>query len=170
MPRILSLDDEPEMLRLLGVILERAGYEHLSTSSTEEALSILRSEPVDLLTQDRMRPEIDGVTLCRMLKADEALRRIPVCMVTAYAAGATRDNLTQVLFKRLRRRPVPVFKVLLPGCWIWEAVVRLGLLDTCIVDGFVTKPFAPQDLIDTVASILQAHERNAPAPGDAPHG
>jgi DNA-binding response OmpR family regulator len=52
--RILSLDDEPEMLALLSLILRRAGYECLGTTDEQEALSILRTQSIDLFTQEEM--------------------------------------------------------------------------------------------------------------------
>lgn len=54
MTRILSLDDEPEMLALLSLILRRAGYECLGTTDEQEALSILRTQSIDLFTQEEM--------------------------------------------------------------------------------------------------------------------
>jgi DNA-binding response OmpR family regulator len=83
MTRILSLDDAPEMLQLIGLQLEFAGYEHLRTGSSHEALAILHSEPVDLLTQDCLRPGMNGAELYRRLKSDESLCRIPVLFISA---------------------------------------------------------------------------------------
>lgn len=83
MTRILSMDDESGMLDLLGLILERAGCEHLQATSAYEAWAILHSEPIDLLTQDLMRPEIDGLTFLRLMRADESLKDIPVILITA---------------------------------------------------------------------------------------
>ena len=80
---ILSLDDEPEILRLLGMVLEVAGYEHLRVTDSSEALSILRRESVDLFTQDCMRPDMDGPKLYRLMKADRSLRHMPVLFISA---------------------------------------------------------------------------------------
>jgi DNA-binding response OmpR family regulator len=83
MTRILSLDDEPEMLKLINLILRLGGYEHVHTTSDEQALSILRNEQVDLFTQDGARPDMDGLQFYQLMKADECLRRIPVLFISA---------------------------------------------------------------------------------------
>jgi len=81
--QILSLDDSQEMGELLGLLLNLAGYEHRWVGDGEEALAILRGEPVDLFTQDVARPGIHGLALYETLKADEALAGLPVLFVTA---------------------------------------------------------------------------------------
>jgi DNA-binding response OmpR family regulator len=83
MTRILSLDDELGMLDLLGLILERAGCEHLRTTSVYEAWAILHSEPIDLLTQDLSRPDMDGWRFLHLIRADKLLRAMPVIVITA---------------------------------------------------------------------------------------
>ena len=83
MTRILSLDDEPGMLDLLGLILERTGCEHQRTTSVYEAWAILHSEPIDLFTQDLSRPDMDGWRFLHLMKADEASRDVPVILITA---------------------------------------------------------------------------------------
>lgn len=93
MARILSLDDEPETLDLLGLILEHVGYEHLKTTDSHEALAILRRQPVDLMTQDLLRPDIDGKEFYRQMKADEALRAIPIVIISANLP--TAENLAE---------------------------------------------------------------------------
>ena len=82
--RVLSLDDDPEMLKLLGLMFELAGYEHLRVTEDERALSILSSEPIDLFTQDWIRPAcLGGLALYERLKADEQLRHIAVLFISA---------------------------------------------------------------------------------------
>ena len=83
MTRILSLDDDSEMLKLLGLILELAGYEHLRTTNSHEALSLLRGEPIDLFTQDCLRPDIDCLEFYQLMKSDVSLRTIPVLFISA---------------------------------------------------------------------------------------
>ncbi len=83
MTRILNLDDEPGVGELLGEVLESVGYECVYTTDSYEALTILRREPVDLLIQDCLRGDVDGLTLYRMLKVDQELRSIPVLFFSA---------------------------------------------------------------------------------------
>ena len=108
MVRILSLDDEPEMLDLLGLILQHFGYDHLKTTNSREALTILRHEPVDLLTQDLVRPDMNGWELNRKMKSDDLLREIPILVISAKAKtlesnqseeGLTADGYLNKPFK-----------------------------------------------------------------------
>jgi len=84
MTRILSLDDEPGLLDLMGLILERAGCEHLRATSVYAAWAILHSEPIDLFTQDLMHPDVDGWEFLRLMKADPALVQVPVILITSF--------------------------------------------------------------------------------------
>jgi DNA-binding response OmpR family regulator len=63
MTRILSLDDESQMLDLLRLILERAGYECLGTTDEQEALSILRTQPVDLFSKRKWNERTLSIVL-----------------------------------------------------------------------------------------------------------
>jgi len=83
MTRILSLDDEPEMVGLYGLILEPKGYEHVCVSDSYEAWAMLCTESFDLFTQDLLRPDIDGWAFYDLIKADESLRDLPVMIISA---------------------------------------------------------------------------------------
>ena len=83
MTKILSLHAESDILNLLQIILERAGYEHLFTTDSRTALSILQKENIDLLIQNLMRPDINGCEFYDIMQEDEHLRRIPVLITSA---------------------------------------------------------------------------------------
>ena len=85
MLRILSLDDEPGLVELMGLILEHGGYEYVGTDDNYTAWALMHAEPFDLLTQDLMRPDIDGWEFLRLLRAEPGLDRMPVIIVTAKA-------------------------------------------------------------------------------------
>lgn len=90
MIRILSLDDEPQMLDILSLILRRTGCEHLTTNDNYEAWALLHTMPVHLFTQDLMRPEMDGWQFLYCMKADATLSDIPVIIITANTQPASR--------------------------------------------------------------------------------
>ena len=96
MLRILSLDDEPQMVELIGLILEHAGYEYVGTDDNYTAWALLHAEPFDLLTQDLMRPGIDGWELLELLRAEPGFDGLPVIIVTAKA-----QNLDKLIAKEL---------------------------------------------------------------------
>lgn len=83
MPRILSLDTEPEVLELLHTILVRAGYEHLYTTDNEEALAILRKGGIDLFTQNILHYDLNGCKFYQMMQSESSLKNIPVLLITS---------------------------------------------------------------------------------------
>jgi class 3 adenylate cyclase len=80
---ILVVDDLPQNLRLLEAVLRPHGYDLVSATSGQEALDRLAVEPIDLVLLDVVMPEIDGLEVCRRLRADEATSFLPVVMITA---------------------------------------------------------------------------------------
>ncbi len=82
-PRILIVDDEPDMVDNCVRILRRAGYRCLSATDPHRALALLESEQPDLLLTDLKMPEIDGLTLLR--RARELDPALPVVVITAFA-------------------------------------------------------------------------------------
>jgi signal transduction histidine kinase len=81
---ILIIDDIPENLRLLGEMLEKAGYEVLIASSGPAALQAAQASPSpDLILLDVMMPGMDGFEVCRRLKASPVSRLIPVIFISA---------------------------------------------------------------------------------------
>lgn len=80
---ILIVDDTPENLRLLIEILGKHGYHVRSAPNGRLALESVRKEVPDLILLDIVMPEIDGLKVCRRLKADESTRDIPVIFISA---------------------------------------------------------------------------------------
>ena len=81
--RILVVDDRAQNLRLLEAVLQPHGYDVVLATSGQEALDRLAGEPIDLVLLDVVMPEMDGLEVCRRLRADEATSFLPVVMVTA---------------------------------------------------------------------------------------
>jgi len=81
--RILVVDDDPELVRLLGAYLKQAGFEVLSAYDGESALHILRRERPDLVLLDLMLPDRDGWDVTRIVRADPDLGSVPIIMLTA---------------------------------------------------------------------------------------
>jgi len=83
--RVLVVDDEPDVLLLCRVNLEFEGYEVIEAHDGEEALARVRDASPDVVLLDVMLPELDGWQVLSAIKADVALREIPVVMLTAKA-------------------------------------------------------------------------------------
>ena len=82
MEKILVVEDEKNIRELIKFNVENAGYEVETAVDGEEALAKL-SEEIDLVVLDLMMPEIDGMEVCRRMRAREKLRHIPIIMLTA---------------------------------------------------------------------------------------
>jgi two-component system phosphate regulon response regulator PhoB len=82
-PRVLVVDDEEDLLELVRYNLSKEGYEVECVSSGEQALLAARRSLPDLIVLDLMLPAVDGLEVCRRLKADPATRDSPIVMLTA---------------------------------------------------------------------------------------
>lgn len=124
-PRILIVEDDPEMTELLESILTAIHCQALTANSGEAALATLRQEyeagrEVDLILLDVMMPEMDGYEVIARIKADPLLRNTSVIMTTA---------LTSVSDKTL----------------------GLGMG----ADDYITKPFEPQELLARIDAVMR---------------
>jgi two-component system, OmpR family, alkaline phosphatase synthesis response regulator PhoP len=86
--KILAVDDERHIVRLVEVNLQRAGYEVVTAYDGREALEKVKAENPDLVVLDVMMPYMDGFEVLKNLKADPATAEIPVIMLTAKAQDA----------------------------------------------------------------------------------
>ncbi len=86
--KILAVDDERHIVRLVEVNLQRAGYEVVTAYDGREALEKVKAEKPDLVVLDVMMPYMDGFEVLKNLKADPETADIPVIMLTAKAQDA----------------------------------------------------------------------------------
>jgi DNA-binding response OmpR family regulator len=90
--RVVYIEDEPEMIDLVRLILSRKHYEVIGANGGREGLDAIRKMLPDAVLLDLMMPDMDGWDVYQQLKADEATRNIPVIVVTAKA-----QNIDKVL-------------------------------------------------------------------------
>jgi len=83
LPRVLAVEDEQPLLEVIRVGLAKEGFTVDGAESGEEALALISRSRPDLLLLDLMLPGIDGIEVCRILKADPATAGIPMVMLTA---------------------------------------------------------------------------------------
>ena len=88
--RILVIDDEPDLVELVRVNLDRAGFQVDTAFCGREALDKLRGSPPDLVVLDLMLPDLSGNEVCREIRSDPELKRLPVIMLTAKAEEVDR--------------------------------------------------------------------------------
>jgi two-component system, OmpR family, response regulator VicR len=90
--KIVCIEDEPEMIELIQLILNRRGFEVLGAPGGKEGLKLVREIIPDLVLLDLMMPDMDGWEVYQQMKAEESTRGIPVIIVTAKA-----QNIDKVL-------------------------------------------------------------------------
>jgi DNA-binding response OmpR family regulator len=90
MSRIVVVEDDPDIAELLRHFLERASHDVDVVTQGHDALPRLRERPPDLVILDRMLPGMDGLEICRQLRATPTLADLPVIMLTARAEESDR--------------------------------------------------------------------------------
>jgi DNA-binding response OmpR family regulator len=136
--KILVIDDEQEILNLIRLSLEPAGFRILRTTKSEEGLSLALKEEPDLLLIDVMMPGLDGFELLHRARRHSKLEKVPAIIISARAS-----TLAQQRMMRISR----------------------GHDDD--VDAYIGKPFDPAGLLKTVKEVLLKHreyllEKNKP--------
>jgi len=90
-PRVLIVDDEPDVVDLVRYHMAKAGFDVLIARNGHEALTVAKSERPDVILLDLMLPGIDGQEVCRLLKTDPSTADTGVLMLTA--KGGTNDRV-----------------------------------------------------------------------------
>ncbi len=83
--KIVCVENEPEMIELVQLILQRAGYEVIGAQGGRESLKIIEQEQPDLVLLDLMMPDMDGWEVFHKMRASDKMKDIPVIVVTAKA-------------------------------------------------------------------------------------
>jgi two-component system, OmpR family, alkaline phosphatase synthesis response regulator PhoP len=81
--RVLVVDDEPDLIRILEFGLRAAGYQVEIAADGQEGLKKAREIRPDIILLDLMLPKLDGYKVCRLLKFDERYRQIPIIILSA---------------------------------------------------------------------------------------
>jgi two-component system KDP operon response regulator KdpE len=123
---ILACDDEPKILRALGLVLRPEGFHVLGSATIEEALDVAATSPVEAAIVDLILPDGNGVDLCLQLRE---WSEMPIIVLSAVGDEGEKVR-----------------------------ALRAG------ADDYVTKPFAPEELV----ARLEAALRRAAPPSDAP--
>jgi DNA-binding response OmpR family regulator len=119
---VVCIEDEPEMIDLIKLILGRKGFELAGAMGGREGLELIRRLKPDLVLLDLMMPDMDGWEVYQQIKSDDELKHIPVIIVTAKA-----QSIDKVLGLHIAK-----------------------------VDDYVTKPFGPQELLQSIEKVLSA--------------
>ncbi|OLC93343.1 MAG: DNA-binding response regulator [Acidobacteria bacterium 13_1_20CM_2_57_8] len=83
MERVLIVDDDPDIQKLVSYNLGQAGFEVTTAGTGRNALEAVQKHPPDLIILDLMLPDVDGMEVCRTLRQRDSSRHIPIIMLTA---------------------------------------------------------------------------------------
>ena len=119
--QVVCVEDEPEMIDLYRLILNRKGFDVTGADGGKEGLETIRTQKPDLVLLDLMMPDMDGWEVYKQLKSDPDTKNIPVIVVTAKA----------------------------------QSIDKVLGLHIAQVDDYISKPFSPQELLDSVAKVLE---------------
>ena len=118
--RILCIEDDPEMIDLIRLILGRRGFKVSGAAGGTAGIKAVREQLPDLVLLDLMMPDMDGWEVYQQMKAEESTRNIPVIVVTAKA-----QSIDKVLGLHIAK-----------------------------VDDYISKPFSPQELMNSVEKVI----------------
>jgi DNA-binding response OmpR family regulator len=92
MPRILIVDDEPNIVLALELLMKREGFETRSVGDGERAIEATQVFRPDLILLDVMMPRLDGFEVCQRIRSDAALKGIFIVMLTAKGREVEREK------------------------------------------------------------------------------
>jgi len=92
---ILIVEDNELNMKLFNDLLQAHGYNTVQTMDGRDAVTLARDHRPDLILMDIQLPEISGLEITRMLKADSDLKRIPVVAVTAFAMKGDEEKIRE---------------------------------------------------------------------------
>jgi DNA-binding response OmpR family regulator len=108
MTRILLVDDEPKVRRIMQLALERPGYEVVTASNGEVALAELRSSLPDVLITDIEMPRMTGRALCEAIQKEFPGRTFPIFVITSLAEREHRVWTSEMRDIHFIEKPVSV--------------------------------------------------------------
>ena len=92
---ILLVEDEPVIRELVRSMLSDGAVDVTCAANGAEGLRLARTQPFHLILLDVVLPQLDGISICRMLKSDPATRHVPLYMLTAKARRADVESATK---------------------------------------------------------------------------
>ena len=95
MPKILIVDDDPDLVEAVTMILESKDYDVIAAYGGIEGLEKAKTEEPDLIVLDVMMPDKDGYVVCKELKADPQYGKIPILLLTAVVSKISTTRYTQ---------------------------------------------------------------------------
>jgi DNA-binding response OmpR family regulator len=105
-PRVLVVDDESDFIQLLKYNLENQGFDILTASDGVQALNAARRELPDVVLIDLMLPDIDGFSVCEILRSQPSTSKVPIIVVSALDGEYVRSRGIQAGVACCFKKPV----------------------------------------------------------------
>lgn len=105
-PRVLVVDDESDFIQLLKYNLENQGFDILTASDGVQALNAARRELPDVVLIDLMLPDIDGFSVCEILRSQPSTSKVPIIVVSALDGEYVRSRGIQAGVSCCFKKPV----------------------------------------------------------------
>ncbi|HEV8129509.1 MAG TPA: response regulator [Candidatus Eisenbacteria bacterium] len=110
--RVLVVDDEPDLVRILEFGLKAAGYQVETANDGQEGLKKAREQKPDIILLDLMLPKLDGYKVCRLLKFDERYKHIPIMILSARTQEGDQNLAHEMGANRFLTKPYEFSEIL----------------------------------------------------------
>lgn len=111
-PKILLVEDTPELLQVLAEFLEMEGYIVRTATNGADAVSILRREQVDLVMTDLRMPGEDGFQLIDHVRSDKFLTRLPIVIYSTLPTSSEQQEIVRRSANAFLHKPSPLALIL----------------------------------------------------------
>lgn len=105
MSKVIVIDDEPFILMMIADKLKKANIDVTTLRESIHALEVIKKDKPELIILDWMMPELSGIELCQMIKADPELKDIPIFMLTAKGQDSDEQQGIQCGVSRFITKP-----------------------------------------------------------------
>ncbi len=156
MTRVLVVDDEIDTLNLLRTILEISGYQAFTTLNSVDAITLAEVEHPDCVLLDIMMPQLDGFTLCKMMRLHPATQNLPIVFVTAYSALDLEERRLEAGADMVLPKPIGMDVLI-------EAVEKATAMRSTRAPEAAPAPAAPTSSANAIST-----PRPAPVDGNKP--
>jgi len=110
--KILIVDDESDLVRVLEYGLQSAGYDVVCAADGQEGLKMARESKPDVILLDLMLPKLDGYKVCRLLKFDDRFKQIPIIILSARTQEGDQSLAMEMGANRFVTKPYDFMEIL----------------------------------------------------------
>lgn len=114
MSKILVVEDNPNNMKLITMVLKRNEYETIEAVTGEEGVEMAASENPDIILMDIQLPGIDGYETTRQIKELESMKGVPIIAITSYAMAGDRETVMEAGCSGYLEKPINPLTIMNP--------------------------------------------------------